>query len=186
MDRGFMSDDGLSWQAGGRPAGPGAASFQTPNRRHVDIRVRAHAPVDGRGAWPAKPLTQREIEVLHLLPGPLSLREIAAELHISPDTVKSHTRAIYRKLGVSRRRDVISRKPVPQARPDPRASGRELLTEREIEVLHLLRGPLPLREIAAELHISPDTVKSHTRAIYRKLGVSRRRDAVARRQDAAA
>jgi len=110
-----MSDDGMSCLAGSRPSGLDVASFQTPNPRHVHTRVRAPAPVDGPGTWPAEPLTQREIEVLHLLRGPLFLREIAAELHISPDTVKSHARAIYRKLGVSRRRDVISWKPVPQA-----------------------------------------------------------------------
>jgi DNA-binding NarL/FixJ family response regulator len=58
------------------------------------------------------------------------------------------------------------------------------LTRREIEVLQLLRGPLPRREIAAELRLSLNTVKSHTRAIYRKLGVSTRHAAIARGQDA--
>jgi DNA-binding NarL/FixJ family response regulator len=109
-DRGFMSGDGLRFPARSRPSGPGVASFQTPNPRHAPARARAQAqaqaPAESRGAWPAEPLTAREIDVLHLLRGPLLLREIAAELRVSPNTIKSHTRAIYRKLGVSTRRDV--------------------------------------------------------------------------------
>ncbi len=58
------------------------------------------------------------------------------------------------------------------------ASLADPLTEREVVVLSLLRGTLSLREIGQELHLSPNTIKTHTRAIYRKLGVSTRRDAV--------
>src|SRR5215472_17582866 len=54
----------------------------------------------------------------------------------------------------------------------------EPLTEREVTVLRLLRGTLSLREIGQELHLSPNTIKTHTRVIYRKLGVSTRREAV--------
>ena len=45
------------------------------------------------------------------------------------------------------------------------------LTERQIRVLRLLRGSMTLTEIATELSLSPNTVKTHTQAIYRKLGV---------------
>jgi LuxR family maltose regulon positive regulatory protein len=58
------------------------------------------------------------------------------------------------------------------------------LTEREMAVLRLLRGSLTLPEIAAELELSPDTIKTHTRVVYRKLGVHNRRDAVSRGQQA--
>ena len=54
----------------------------------------------------------------------------------------------------------------------------EPLTAREETVLQLLRGPLPLREIGRELDVSINTIKSHTRAIYRKLGAAGRRDAI--------
>ncbi len=57
------------------------------------------------------------------------------------------------------------------------------LTEREAAVLRLLRGSLSLREIGQELFLSPNTIKTHTQAIYRKLGVSTRHDAVARGHD---
>ncbi|MBT8193637.1 MAG: hypothetical protein KJP22_09570 [Acidimicrobiia bacterium] len=50
----------------------------------------------------------------------------------------------------------------------------EPLTERELAVLRLLRTDLSLREIANELYISHNTVKSYTQAIYRKLGVTSR------------
>jgi ATP/maltotriose-dependent transcriptional regulator MalT len=56
----------------------------------------------------------------------------------------------------------------------------EPLTEREDAVLHLLRGTLSIREIGMELHLSVNTIKTHTRSIYRKLGVADRRDAVER------
>jgi LuxR family maltose regulon positive regulatory protein len=59
-----------------------------------------------------------------------------------------------------------------------RAALLEPLTEREATVLRLLRGTLSLREIAQELHLSPNTIKTHTRVIYRKLGVSSRGRAV--------
>jgi len=48
------------------------------------------------------------------------------------------------------------------------------LTEREAEVLRRLRSDLSLRQIAAELFISHNTVKSYTKSIYRKLGVTSR------------
>ena len=55
----------------------------------------------------ADPLTEREEAVLHLLQGTLSLREIGQELHLSANTIKTHTQAIYRKLGVSTRHDAV-------------------------------------------------------------------------------
>src|SRR5215471_54721 len=56
----------------------------------------------------AEPLTGREVAVLHLLGGTLSLREIGQELCVSANTVKTHTQAIYRKLGVSTRDEAVA------------------------------------------------------------------------------
>lgn len=58
---------------------------------------------------PELPLTGREMAVLHLLCGTLSLREIGHEPGLSQNTVKSHAKAIYRKLDVTARRDAIVR-----------------------------------------------------------------------------
>lgn len=52
------------------------------------------------------------------------------------------------------------------------------LSERETEILGLLRTTKTAEEIAATLHISVNTVRTHQRAIYRKLGVSSRREAI--------
>jgi LuxR family maltose regulon positive regulatory protein len=54
-------------------------------------------------------LTERELTVLRYLPTLMSNREIAAEMFFSVNTVKTHLKSIYRKLGVSRRRDAVSR-----------------------------------------------------------------------------
>ena len=53
-----------------------------------------------------------------------------------------------------------------------------LLTDRETAVLKLLVTDLTQRQIGGELYLSFNTVKSHARAIYRKLGVSSRKEAV--------
>lgn len=56
----------------------------------------------------------------------------------------------------------------------------EELSDRELAVARLLRGDLTQREIADELYIAPSTVKTHIKAIYRKLGVSKRSHAITR------
>jgi two-component system response regulator DesR len=57
-----------------------------------------------------------------------------------------------------------------------------LLTEREREVLDLIGGGSTNREIASALFLSPHTVKEHTSALYRKLEVRNRAEAVQRAQ----
>jgi LuxR family maltose regulon positive regulatory protein len=52
-------------------------------------------------------LSERELTVLGLLPSMLSLDEIATDLTVSVNTVKSHVRSIYTKLGVSSRRTAV-------------------------------------------------------------------------------
>ena len=54
----------------------------------------------------APPLTRREADVLELLQDGQSNAEIAAALHVGVETVRTHARNIYRKLGVSTRRDL--------------------------------------------------------------------------------
>ena len=62
--------------------------------------------------------------------------------------------------------------------PDPSS-----LTDREIQVLKALTGSLTQREIARELYLSFNTVKSYSRTAFRKLGVNSRKDAVRRCRD---
>jgi LuxR family maltose regulon positive regulatory protein len=54
-------------------------------------------------------LTKRELEILRLLPTRLSQREIGRRQFVSYNTVHSHIRSIYRKLGVSSRVDAVKR-----------------------------------------------------------------------------
>ncbi len=61
----------------------------------------------------------------------------------------------------------------------------EDFSERELDVLRLLGGELSQREIADLLFISFNTVKSHSKSIYRKLGVGSRTEAVARARELA-
>jgi LuxR family transcriptional regulator, maltose regulon positive regulatory protein len=52
------------------------------------------------------------------------------------------------------------------------------LTERELDVLRLLVGELPVTQIAQSLYVAPSTVRSQVKSIYRKLGASSREEAV--------
>jgi len=75
--------------------------------RLADLGRRIAGPA--REPHDAEPLTEREVAVLRMLGGTLSLREIGTELYVSANTVKTHTQAIYRKLGVSSRGDAVAR-----------------------------------------------------------------------------
>jgi DNA-binding NarL/FixJ family response regulator len=70
----------------------------------------AAARLDSGEFWPGARLglSQRESEVLGLIVAGLSNRAIAARLVIGDETVKSHTRAIYRKLGVGDRAGAVA------------------------------------------------------------------------------
>jgi DNA-binding NarL/FixJ family response regulator len=85
----------------------GAAGFISKDWSAVDVvravrrvsqghEVFAEAPLDS-------PLSDREQEVLTLIATGSTNKEIAGQLHLSPHTVKEHTSAIYRKLGVRNR-----------------------------------------------------------------------------------
>ena len=54
-------------------------------------------------------LTDKELEILRLLAPPLSRREIGEQFYVSPNTVKTHQRAVYRKLGVDSRAAAVDR-----------------------------------------------------------------------------
>jgi len=93
---------------------------------------------------------------------------------------------------LDRHRAVVSRHPefadtlreaLPPAQspaPSSVVANHGILTDRERAVLPYLATHLKAGEIASGLYLSVNTVKSHQQAIYRKLGVSSRRDAVDR------
>ncbi|WP_333740554.1 response regulator transcription factor, partial [Streptomyces sp. IBSBF 2806] len=59
----------------------------------------------------------------------------------------------------------------------------EELTGRERDVLRRLALAMSTQEIAADLYLSVNTVKTHLKSAYRKLSVSRRNEAVRRARD---
>jgi LuxR family transcriptional regulator, maltose regulon positive regulatory protein len=72
--------------------------------------TRAQAALDAvfAGVQPVS-LTTAELRVLQFLPSHLSIREIAERLYVSPNTVKTHARAVYRKLDASSRAEAVDR-----------------------------------------------------------------------------
>jgi LuxR family maltose regulon positive regulatory protein len=56
-----------------------------------------------------EPLSQRELEVLHIIALGKTNQEIARQLIVSPGTVKAHTASIYRKLDVANRTEAVAR-----------------------------------------------------------------------------
>ena len=70
--------------------------------------------------------------------------------------------------------------PLGVARTGRQRLGRQSLTDRELSVLRWLTTMMSVAEIADELGVSTNTVRTHVAAVYRKLGVAKRRDAVSR------
>lgn len=104
----------------------------------------------------ARALVRRAREILELCPDPGVLRESAS--------------ALERRLSLA-------------APPESPGTAREELTDRELAVLRLLATELSRREIGAALYVSVNTVKTHTRGIFRKLDVSTRAEAVRRARE---
>ena len=82
---------------------PGAVAGQL---RAAVLRIGADVRREPPGVGS---LSARELEILSLLPGPLSRREIAGTLFVSFNTVQTHLRSIYRKLGVASRAQAVAR-----------------------------------------------------------------------------
>jgi LuxR family maltose regulon positive regulatory protein len=87
-----------------------------PTSRHASIAGRIMERFDAqtpRGNGPAEqvsiPLTDSERAVLCFLPSHMTNEEISQALFLSINTVKTHLRSAYRKLGVSSRREAIAR-----------------------------------------------------------------------------
>jgi LuxR family maltose regulon positive regulatory protein len=79
--------------------------------RHLGLTVGLldRADSGAGGACVVEALTERELEILNHLPTLMSNVEVAESLHLSVNTVKSHLKAIYRKLGVEGRRQAVLR-----------------------------------------------------------------------------
>jgi ATP/maltotriose-dependent transcriptional regulator MalT len=67
------------------------------------VAVRPLANIPGAG-----PLTAREADVLRLIASGQSNKRIASALEVSPETVKSHIKSIFAKLGVDNRMQAVT------------------------------------------------------------------------------
>jgi LuxR family transcriptional regulator, maltose regulon positive regulatory protein len=74
--------------------------LERQERKLRKIRANRVEPTNGQ-------LTERELEVLRLLPTELSVSELGKLLYVSPSTIKSHVKSVYRKLGVSSRKAAV-------------------------------------------------------------------------------
>ncbi|PSJ28814.1 helix-turn-helix transcriptional regulator [Streptosporangium nondiastaticum] len=88
-----------------RPLLDGAGRTDPAHTRAAWLTARGDAGRPG----PAQPLSSRERDVLLCVQRMMSADEIAAELSLSVNTVKTHLRSVYRKLSVSRRREAVER-----------------------------------------------------------------------------
>jgi len=77
-----------------RPAGPPPTRLRLPEEPTVLV---------------VEPLTEREREVLRLVSGMLNTAEVASEMYISVNTVKTHLKSIYRKLAATHRGEAVRR-----------------------------------------------------------------------------
>lgn len=111
--RGMIGDRGRTPQAPGlaerraqHRAAPAASISQI-----VDLLAQASEPAatPAEPALPCEALTRCEARVLRYLPTHLPTREIAGELYLSANTVKTHQRHLYQKLGARNRMEAVER-----------------------------------------------------------------------------
>jgi len=100
-------------------------------------------------------------------------------LHPAPGLLERHTgrRTAHAALIADIRSVLAGRTPAPPAGPQPPL---EPLSSSEVRVLRYLPTNLSMPEIASELYVSHNTVRTHMRHLYAKLGTHRRADTVAR------
>lgn len=91
--------------------------------------------------------------------------------------------ALKRGITPAYTRRLISAFGPPRRAASPHPDLIEPLSERELDVLRLLRSDLGGPEIARELMVSENTMRTHTKNIYEKLGVNNRRSAVHRAEE---
>ena len=90
-----------------RPIRP-CRAMSSPGSRSAPCCRRA-ALAARRGGGLVEELTDRELSLLRALQGPLSQREIGAELYLSLNTIKGYTKSLYRKLGAASRAEAVER-----------------------------------------------------------------------------
>ena len=175
--RAFLAAGNLHAARQALPVGCDAATGESADRLEAYltdalISYRSHDPARGRRSL-ERALRLAEPERRRL---PLAMNQtwIKPALHYCPDLAR-----IYRGLlrpGAGRREIPVH--PANSSRLDPVVV--EQLSDREREVLRFASSMLSTEEIAASMYLSVNTVKTHFKSIFRKLGATRRGEAVRR------
>ena len=106
---------GAGWISPQAAKAAGASGFVSKDWSADDVAMAVRMVGKGmtvfapRQEQPATPLSDREREVLTLMASGATNKEIASSLYLSPHTVKEHTSALYRKLGVRNRAEAVQR-----------------------------------------------------------------------------
>lgn len=106
---------GVGWISPQAASAAGASGFVSKDWSADEVAMAVRMVGKGMTVFarqeeaPATPLSEREREVLALMASGATNREIAASLYLSPHTVKEHTSALYRKLGVRNRAEAVRR-----------------------------------------------------------------------------
>ena len=87
-----------------------AANYPTVYMEQISKEVRTRmANSNSRSEKIENPLTKREIEILNRLSTGLPISQIATNLHISHNTIKTHLKNVYKKLGAESREDAVEK-----------------------------------------------------------------------------
>ncbi len=109
--------------------------------------------------------------ILYVIVAPDEVAALVAQLGLGADTQRAGDDVLHGLRGGPDEAD-------DPERPAPATTGSSFgLSEREATISTMLCSHMTLREISRQLFISINTTKSHTRSIYRKLGVSSRSEA---------
>ena len=178
--------DGLSDLLSDLPAGAqidGAASpdaaFETlgEGNRHDLCLLDLGLPGTGGFAWLAE-LADREIHVPVAI---LSGSDDAQDIQTARDmgAIGFVPKASAPEIIFSAVQALLDGQPW-WPREEPRSAPDAILTERQAQVLRLLAAGHPNKRIAHLLDVTPDTVKSHLKLVYERLGVASRTECIAR------
>jgi DNA-binding CsgD family transcriptional regulator len=87
-----------------------AATYPTVYMEQISKEVRARmAKSNSNNEKIENPLTKREIEILNRLSTGIPISQIATNLHISHNTIKTHLKNVYKKLGAESRADAVQK-----------------------------------------------------------------------------
>jgi len=114
-------------------------------------------------------LTTREIQALELIARGSTDRDIAAALAISLSTAHKHRENLQRKLGLHKSAQLVIYYFERFAELDQRRNLPSVLSERELEIIHLFAEGLSDKQVARELNISDLTVRKHRGNMQGKL-----------------